>query len=313
MYELVAIAAILIGVLLFSKTREGLEPTQKIKSAGPYDNPDAKEVEYRWSITPQPVKDQLLKFVNSATLGVYASLKTPEEKAKRLGSMLIEQFYENVYKSAKTPITEANIDNHIEGIKKDLNTPQGGLTPEIRNTYTSFIGSGAFKQLLKAYYIDAPSAPAAPPTPPPYKYTPAPLSEFIKIPVESMTPEFAQALELYRVNYVEYRASGKAAFKTAYEAAETWIQKYLENLRKKITQDAEYVNNFTQEYARMNPELSELQSKMKTIQKDGPQLQDKYTTVKNLDQTIPPDTTSYYVKGVIVVAVVGIIVAFSFF
>lgn len=309
MYELVAIAAILIGVLLFSKTREGLEPTQKIKSAGAYDNPDAKEVEYRWSVTPQPVKDQLLKFVNSATLSYYKDLQTPEEKAKRLGSGLIEQYYQR----AKAPYIEADIDSYLKEFRTEISGsggPARGLTPQIRNAYTSLIDGGALKQLLKAYFIDAP---AAPPTPPPYKYTPAPLSEFIKIPVESMTPEFAQALELYRVNYVEYRASGKAAFKTAYEAAETWIQKYLENLRKKITQDAEYVNNFTQEYARMNPELSELQSKMKTIQKDGPQLQDKYTTVKNLDQTIPPDTTSYYVKGVIVAAVVGIIVAFSFF
>jgi len=127
----------------------------------------------------------------------------------------------------------------------------------------------------------------------------------------SAPTDFGQAVELYRTNYIEYRATGKNEYKIAYENAERWIQLYLNSIGQRITTGANYINQFVTNYQSSNPELVTLQRRFREIRRDGRSLQDKYTTVKRVsdqEQTPEPeDWSEYYVKGVIAVGLLGVI------
>jgi hypothetical protein len=108
--------------------------------------------------------------------------------------------------------------------------------------------------------------------------------------------------------------TGNTAYKVAYERAQEHLQLYIQTLKKDATTESEYIQKFVQEYRDTNPELAKLGDQMKTIRKQGPQLQDTYETAKAMDVHQPgEDTTSYYIKGIVVAALVGIISALSLF
>lgn len=120
---------------------------------------------------------------------------------------------------------------------------------------------------------------------------------------------FRQALEVYRTNYLEYKVTGQAEYKTAYESAQRVIEEYLANLQKKIGNDASYVDSFVKQYANSNQTLMELRDRSRAIQKEGPILQDQYDVKRRLAESPPSpviDYTSYYIKGGLIVAAVGI-------
>ena len=126
--------------------------------------------------------------------------------------------------------------------------------------------------------------------------------------------DYKQVLDIFQKNYVEYKMTGNAAYKVAYERAQEHLQKYIQTLKQDATSESEYIQKFVQEYRDTNPELAKLGDQMKTIRKQGPQLQDAYETTKALDGQQPSeDTTSYYIKGIVVAGLVGIISALSFF
>ena len=123
---------------------------------------------------------------------------------------------------------------------------------------------------------------------------------------------FTQAMELYRINYIDYRATGRAEYKIAYENAEKWIQRYLDSMRTGIARDAANVQSFVQEYQTANPELVELQRKFQVIRETGPKLQDQYSTVRRLNTERPEmDYTSYYIRGGLIVAALGLVFVLS--
>lgn len=133
------------------------------------------------------------------------------------------------------------------------------------------------------------------------------------IPRPSGSPtNFTQAMELYRTNYIDYRATGKAEYKIAYENAEKWIQQYLNTMRTGIANDAAGIQKFVQDYQDANPELVELQRKFQVIRETGPKLQDQYSTVRRLNTERPEvDYTSYYIRGGLIVAVLGLVFVLS--
>jgi hypothetical protein len=306
MYELLVLAALLIGVIVLSKTREGLEPTQKIKSAGFTETPDSKELEYRWSLMNDNVKSELLKAVNTAnfTFPKLPAQGTPEQKAKIFGSHLIETFYTLVYTSATQPITETNIDQYVANLRSSLNGPDPTITPVARGVLKGFLDSGALKQLLMAYYVLPP-----PPPPPP---TPVPEYVYPELP-KDLPPQLNNVLDIYRTNYLEYRTTGQAGYKTAYEAAETYINNYMKTLQDKLSEDANYIKDFLDKYGTTNTDLANLQARMKIIRQEGPKMEDAYLTVKKGDVEEPVDYTEYYIRGAVLAAIVGVVVAVSFF
>lgn len=125
-----------------------------------------------------------------------------------------------------------------------------------------------------------------------------------------MNPEdsnFRSALEVYRTNYLEYKLTGQAAYKEAYESAQAIIEEYLQNLQKRVNEDASYVDTFVKEYANANQTLMELRDKSQQIQKEGPLLQNQYVVQKRLTDSNPTtDYSQYYVKAGMVVAALGI-------
>ena len=127
------------------------------------------------------------------------------------------------------------------------------------------------------------------------------------------TADYAQALELYKKNLLEYKVSGNSAYKVAYENAERWIQLYLKNLEDKVTEDKQYVDKFVQEYSQTNPELDRIRSQLQQVQEKGPKLQDQYDTIKLVGEEPPPDNTVFYVKLAAIAGLLGIGAAIGFF
>jgi hypothetical protein len=128
------------------------------------------------------------------------------------------------------------------------------------------------------------------------------------------TAEYAQALELYQKNLLEYKVSGSATYKIAYENAERWIQLYLKNLEDKAGADKEYVDAFLQNYAQTNPEIGRIRSQLREVQEKGPQLQNQYDLIKRVvEQPVPSDNTSFYVKLAAIAGLLGIGAAIGFF
>ena len=127
------------------------------------------------------------------------------------------------------------------------------------------------------------------------------------------TADYAQALELYKKNLLEYKVSGNSAYKVAYENAERWIQLYLKNLEDKVTEDKQYVDKFVQEYSQTNPELDRIRSQLQQAQEKGPMLQDQYETIKMVGEEPPPDNTMFYVKLAAIAGLLGIGAAVGFF
>jgi uncharacterized membrane-anchored protein YhcB (DUF1043 family) len=125
-----------------------------------------------------------------------------------------------------------------------------------------------------------------------------------------MNPEdsnFRSALEVYRTNYLEYKLTGEVAYKEAYESAQAVIEEYLQNLQKRVNEDASYVDTFVKDYANANQTLMELRDKSQQIQKEGPLLQNQYVVQKRLADSNPTvDYSQYYVKAGMVVAALGI-------
>jgi len=133
-------------------------------------------------------------------------------------------------------------------------------------------------------------------------------------PTPSVEPmAFYSVVNMYKQNYLQYKLTGRAEFKTAYENAQAWITRYLSQLDKRITEDKEFVSKFVTEYQNTNPELTALQEQMKTIRTEGPKLQDRYQTEQKMREAAPEDYTSYYVKGGVILAAIGIGVIANFF
>lgn len=127
--------------------------------------------------------------------------------------------------------------------------------------------------------------------------------------------DYKQVLDIFQKNYIEYKMTGNAAYKVAYERAQEHLEKYIQTLKQDATTESEYIQKFVQNYRDTNPELAKLGDQMKQIRTQGPAIQDTYNTAKQLfDETeVQEDTTPYYIKGVVVAGLVGIISALAFF
>ena len=124
--------------------------------------------------------------------------------------------------------------------------------------------------------------------------------------------QLSRVIDMYKTNYIEYRTTGNEANKDIYETAKLYIEDYLKTLQDRVSKDATYVNEFLDKYGSTNADLESLQSMMKTIREKGPKMEDQYLTLKNTDDA-PIDYKQYYVKGVILVGIVGMLVVLSLF
>jgi hypothetical protein len=141
-------------------------------------------------------------------------------------------------------------------------------------------------------------------------------------PVFAPTPQpstvqmsFSQAVEIFRQNYVLYKTTGQAQYKTAYETADAWIQQYLSNMQTRVVNSKQEIASFVDRNINSGTELGQLSEKMKKIKKEGPESQDKYLTIKRINSQ-EEDTTDYtdiYVKAGIAAALIGVAVVVNAF
>ena len=158
--------------------------------------------------------------------------------------------------------------------------------------------------------------PVARPTQPPREVSEVPQLPRANAPTPtpSQAPtNFGQAVEIFRQNYVLYKTSGRAEYKTAYENAESWIQQYLSSMQNTITDGKQQITSFVDRNVNSGTELGQLSQKMKMIKTEGPAAQDKYATIKRIQSEEVVDYTDLYVKGGIAAALVGIAVVVSLF
>lgn len=123
---------------------------------------------------------------------------------------------------------------------------------------------------------------------------------------------FAEAMNAFQTNYVQYRTTGRSEYKTAYENAQRWIETYLGQLNASIADDAKSISKFVTDSAKTNPELENLRTQFATIRKEGPAAQDAYSTIKRVNSEQPVlDNTDLYVKAGIAAGLLGIVIVMS--
>jgi cell shape-determining protein MreC len=117
--------------------------------------------------------------------------------------------------------------------------------------------------------------------------------------------EFDSVLARYQKNLTEYKATANSALKPAVDADKQWIDSYVASLEQTSRTQQSFIQKFVNDYQRTNPELVEMQSKIKEIREKGPVLQDAYETEQQAkkEEEVPEDNTSYYVKAGLIVGV----------
>jgi hypothetical protein len=120
-----------------------------------------------------------------------------------------------------------------------------------------------------------------------------------------MVNHFDIVLARYQQNLTEYKATANSALKPAVDEDKKWLDTYIASLEQTSRNQQSFIQKFVNDYQRTNPELVEMQSKLKEIREKGPVLQDAYETEQQgrKEEEIPEDYTSYYVKAGLIVGV----------
>lgn len=119
--------------------------------------------------------------------------------------------------------------------------------------------------------------------------------------------DFETVLTRYQQNLTDYKVTGNAGLKPVVDMDKTWLDSYVESLNKKSEQQQASIQKFMKDYQNTNPELVEMQGKMKEIREKGPVLQDLYETEKQAEEQEPIDFTPYYVKAGLIVGVGAVV------
>lgn len=117
--------------------------------------------------------------------------------------------------------------------------------------------------------------------------------------------QFDTVLARYQQNLTEYKATANSALKPAVDTDKKWLDSYIASLEQGSQQQQSFIQKFVNDYQRTNPELVEMQAKIKEIREKGPVLQDAYETEQQAkkEEEVPEDYTSHYVKAGLIVGV----------
>jgi flagellar biosynthesis chaperone FliJ len=126
--------------------------------------------------------------------------------------------------------------------------------------------------------------------------------------------DFETVLTRYQQNLTDYKVTGNAGLRAVVDVDKTWLDSYVSSLDQKSQQQQAFIQRFMADYQNTNPELVEMQAKLKEIREKGPVLQDAYETEQQAKVEDPIDFTPYYVKGGLILgiaAVVGLVGVFQ--
>jgi hypothetical protein len=121
------------------------------------------------------------------------------------------------------------------------------------------------------------------------------------------TQDFDTVLARYQQNLTEYKVTGNTGLLTAVETDKAWLDSYVESLDQQSQQQQTFIQRFMAEYQDTNPDLIELQGKLKEIREKGPVLQDAYETDLQAQEEEPIDYTPYYVKAGLIVGIGAVV------
>jgi hypothetical protein len=119
--------------------------------------------------------------------------------------------------------------------------------------------------------------------------------------------DFNTVLARYQQNLTDYKVTGNAALKPVLDTDKTWLDSYVAGLEQQSQQQQAFIQKFMAEYQNTNPELVEMQGKLREIREKGPALQDAYETEKQAAEEEPIDFTPYYVKAGLIVGVAAVV------
>lgn len=127
-----------------------------------------------------------------------------------------------------------------------------------------------------------------------------------------MATEFDNVLNQYKNSLLEYKATGNSVFRQQAQASEKWLNDYILTLNQTVQRDAAYIDRFTKEYERTNPELVKYGREIAQVRKEGPKLQDVYEG-EQIEKKDVIDESSYYTKAAAVGGILAIAAVVSFF
>ena len=126
---------------------------------------------------------------------------------------------------------------------------------------------------------------------------------------------FNTVLDQYRTSLTYYKLTGNSAVRPQVDTYKQWLDSYVAALKEQSEQQTSRIRSFVGEYQTTNPELVEMQQRIREIQTEGPKLQDQYETelAAKAQEQVPPDTTSYYIKGGLIAGVLAMVAVLSVF
>jgi hypothetical protein len=119
--------------------------------------------------------------------------------------------------------------------------------------------------------------------------------------------DFETVLTRYQQNLTDYKVTGNAALKPVVDTDKSWLDNYIASLDRQSQQQQTFIQKFMDDYETANPDLLEMQAKLKEIREKGPTLQDAYETEKQADEEEPIDFTMYYVKAGLAVGIAAVV------
>ena len=123
------------------------------------------------------------------------------------------------------------------------------------------------------------------------------------------TQDFNTVLARYQQNLTDYKVTGNAGLQSVVDVDKTWLDSYIASLERRSQNQQSFIQKFMADYQTANPDLIEMQGRLKEIRAKGPILQDAYETEHQAKEEEPVDYTAYYVKAGLIV---GIAAAMSF-
>lgn len=92
--------------------------------------------------------------------------------------------------------------------------------------------------------------------------------------------EFNQLLEQYKTQYLQFLSTGDPSFKSAYQNAQTAIEKAISSKREVVDSEKKAMKHFADSYQKQNAELETLAGGVSSMIGDAQSLHDAYLTSK---------------------------------
>lgn len=117
------------------------------------------------------------------------------------------------------------------------------------------------------------------------------------------TQDFNTVLTRYQQNLTDLKVTGNAGLRAVVDVDKAWLDSYVATLEQRSQNQQSFIQKFMADYQTANPDLIEMQGKLREIRAKGPVLQDAYETEQQAKEEEPMDYTPYYVKAGLIVGI----------